>query len=54
MIDKCYEEAAKVCPTGYVFLDKDSNGNGVFVPTENSLAIVRGPISLLIPSLIPA
>ena len=32
VIDACYEEAAKVCPRGYTFADKQAGQNGMVVP----------------------
>ncbi|MHB1077712.1 hypothetical protein, partial [Thiobacillus sp.] len=29
VIDACYAEAAKVCPNGYTFVDKQNNPNAV-------------------------
>ena len=48
VIDKCYEEAAKVCPQGYVLADTQTNPNGVIAPAGNSLLFVRGPNSMLV------
>ena len=48
VIDKCYEEAARVCPAGYAFLDKDQNGNTLIVPNAIGAVAVRGPISMLV------
>ena len=47
-IDKCYEEAAKVCPSGYTFADRQSNPNGVIVPVGNSLLMAHGPNTMLV------
>ena len=43
VIDKCYEEAAKVCPKGYTFADSQTNPNGIITPAGNSALFVRGP-----------
>ena len=48
VIDACYEEAAKVCPHGYVFADKQTNPNGVIVPVGTGLMAVRGPNTMLV------
>ena len=48
VIDACYEEAAKVCPSGYAFVDRQSNPNGVIVPTGAGAAFVRGPNTMLV------
>jgi hypothetical protein len=48
VIDACYEEAAKVCPKGYAFADRQTNPNGVIIPAGNSLLMARGPNSMLI------
>ena len=47
-IDTCYEEAAKVCPRGYVFADKGNNAPGVLVPVGNLLVAGRGPNTMLV------
>ena len=48
VIDKCYEEAAAVCPKGYVVADSQANPNGMIVPTGGSLLMARGPNSMLV------
>ncbi|QUN06364.1 hypothetical protein KDN34_02545 [Shewanella yunxiaonensis] len=48
VIEKCYEEAAKVCPRGYVFLDKNGNENAVIMPVAGSFMAVRGRNKMLI------
>lgn len=48
VIDKCYEEAAKVCPKGYTFADSHTNQNGVIVPTGGGFLMTRGPSSMLV------
>lgn len=48
VIEKCYEEAAKVCPNGYTFADRQANPNGVVVPTGNGFLMARGPNSMLV------
>ena len=47
-MDACYEEAAKVCPKGYAFLDKGSNPQGIIVPVGNALMVGHGPNTMLI------
>ena len=48
VIDACYAEAAKVCPNGYTFVDRQANLNGVVVPAGNGLLMARGPNSMLV------
>lgn len=48
VIDKCYEEAAKVCPNGYTFADRQNNPNGAIVPTGAGFMGVRGPNQMLV------
>lgn len=48
VIDKCYEEAAKVCPNGYTFADRQANPNGVVIPAGNGFLMARGPNSMLV------
>lgn len=48
VIDKCYEEAAKVCPKGYTFADGQANPNGAVTPIGNSALLIRGPNSILV------
>jgi hypothetical protein len=48
VIDKCYEEAARVCPKGYTFADSQTSPNGVIVPSGGSLIMARGPNSMLV------
>lgn len=48
-IDACYEEAAKVCPSGYTFLDRQNNPNAVAVPTVGGgFMMARGPNQMLV------
>lgn len=47
-IDACYEEAAKVCPGGYTFADKQASPNGVIVPAGNSMIMAKGPNTMLV------
>jgi hypothetical protein len=47
-IDKCYEEAARVCPRGYAFVDRGSNVPGVVVPVGNAFVFGRGPNTMLV------
>jgi len=42
VIEQCYEEASKVCPGGYIFLDRNNNPNTVIMPIGNSYMVVRG------------
>lgn len=48
VIEQCYEEAAKVCPQGYNFLDKNGNPNTVIMPVGNSYMAVRGRNKMLV------
>lgn len=48
VIDKCYEEAAKVCPKGYTFANSQANPNGIIIPSGGGLLMARGPNSMLI------
>lgn len=48
VIDACYEEAAKVCPKGYTFADRNANPNAIALPTGNSVLFARGPNSMLV------
>lgn len=48
VIDKCYEKAAKVCPNGYTFADRQNNPNGVVVPTGAGFIGVHGPNQMLV------
>jgi hypothetical protein len=43
VMEKCYEEAANVCPKGYIPLDSGSSPNGAIVPVGNTLMFARGP-----------
>lgn len=47
-VDLCYEEAARVCPTGYTFLDQNNNGIGAALPVGNMMMFARGPQSFLV------
>lgn len=47
-IDACYEEAAKVCPQGYAFADKNANPNGMLMPVGGTLMMARGPNTMLV------
>ena len=47
-IQKCYEEAATVCPKGYTIVDKDTNPNAMVAPIGGMAMIARGPNSMLI------
>ncbi len=48
VIDQCYEEAAKTCPSGYNFLDKNGNSNSVIMPVGDSYMAVQGRNKMLI------
>ena len=47
-IDKCYEEASRVCPSGYTLADKGSNSPGVVVPVGGIFVAGRGPNTMLV------
>lgn len=47
-LDACYEEAAKVCPKGYVFADKQAGPNGMIMPVGTGYMAVRGPNTMLV------
>ena len=47
-IDLCYEEAAKVCPTGYISADRQDNANVAIVPMGRGFMMARGPNTMLI------
>ena len=48
VIDACYEEAGRVCPKGYAFLDRNNQPVGAIVPVGNMLMLARGPNSFLV------
>ncbi|MDP2070453.1 hypothetical protein [Methylotenera sp.] len=48
VIEKCYKEAAKVCPNGYTFADRQTNPNAIIMPSGNGYLMARGPNSMLI------
>ena len=48
VLQKCYEKAAEVCPSGYSMLDRDQNGNAIIVPAGNALVMTRGPNSIFV------
>lgn len=49
VIDACYEEAAKVCPTGYIFVDKQNNSNAVALSNgAGGFNVIRGPNTMLV------
>jgi len=49
VIDACYEEAAKVCPNGYTFVDKQNNPNAVALSNgAGGFNVIRGPNSMLV------
>lgn len=48
-IDACYEEAAKVCPKGYSFVDKQTNPNAMVLPNgAGGYNVMRGPNTMLV------
>lgn len=47
--DACYQEAAKVCPKGYTFADKQASPNAIAVPmASGGFMVARGPITMLV------
>ena len=48
VIDACYEEAAKVCPNGYTFADRQANPNALIVPSGTGVLMARGPNTMLV------
>ncbi len=48
VIDACYEEAAKVCPKGYEFVDRQANPNVMIVPAGSGFLMARGPNTMLV------
>ncbi len=49
VIDACYEEAAKVCPKGYTFADKQANPNAIAAPMAGGgFMMARGPNTMLV------
>lgn len=49
VIDACYQEASKVCPKGYTFVDKDSNPNAMALSNGfGGFNVIRGPHSMLV------
>lgn len=49
VIDACYEEAAKVCPKGYTFVDKQGNPNAIVLSNgAGGFNVVRGPNTMLV------
>jgi hypothetical protein len=48
VIDACYEEAARVCPSGYTFVDRQANPNALLAPAGSGVMMVRGPNSMLV------
>jgi hypothetical protein len=47
-IEKCYEEAGRLCPKGYDLADRGSGGASVLVPVGGVLVAARGPNTLLV------
>lgn len=47
-IEACYEEAAKVCPNGYTFADRQANPNALIVPSGTGFLMARGPNTMLV------
>ena len=49
VVDACYEEAAKVCPKGYTFADRQTNPNAVALPMSGGgFMVARGPNTMLV------
>jgi hypothetical protein len=48
VMQKCYEQAAKVCPQGYAIVDNQGNPNVTVVPVGYSFAAIRGPNQLFV------
>lgn len=47
-MQRCYEEAAKICPKGYTLVDNQGNPNAVIVPNRFAPTVVRGPNQLFV------
>lgn len=48
-IDACYRQAAKVCPNGYTFADRQTTQATIAVPTATGgFMMVRGPNTMLV------
>lgn len=47
-LDDCYEEAIRLCPTGYNFLDKNNNSSSVTMPMGGMFFTSSGPNTILI------
>lgn len=48
VIEQCYEEAARICPRGYVFLDKNGNQSAVLMPVGGGFMAVPGRNKMLV------
>jgi hypothetical protein len=49
VVDACYEEAAKVCPKGYTFADRQANPNAIALPMAGGgFMMARGPNTMLV------
>jgi len=48
VMQRCYEEAAKVCPRGYTVVDNQGNPNAMLVPNRFAPTVVRGPNQLFV------
>lgn len=47
-IDTCYEEAAKVCPTGYTFLNQQGSNTATIIPMGKSFMVAGGPNTMMV------
>lgn len=48
MLQKCYEQAAKVCPSGYAVVDNQGNPNAMVTQSGGMPMVVRGPNQLMV------
>lgn len=48
VIEACYEEAAKACPNGYTFADRQANPNAMVVSSGTGFLVARGPNTMLV------
>ena len=48
VLEACYEEAAKVCPKGYIIVDRQAGANAALIPSGNTMLLARGPNSMLV------
>lgn len=48
VLQKCYEEAAKVCPQGYAVVDNQGNPNAMVMRSGATFTAVRGPNQLFV------